>query len=346
MDVNGDRHPCAFISKTFSLMERNYEIYNRELLSVIRALTEWRHYLQGSPHKMIIYTNHKNLTYFWKAQNLNQQQARWSLLLSEYNIKLMHLPRSKMILADTLSRRPDMIPDEDHDNEDIILLPNNLFINLIDTELQRKIANSTDMDIDVANALKSLLGQGPTNLQKDLDDWKIDIFDEKNILFYQGKNYIPKNYELQKKIVKRYHDPISAGHLGEIETMNAVKEHYWWPRMRSFIKNYVKGCGTCQQFKINRNPSNPSYNPIPGPMTTQPFTNCSMDLITDLPPIKLDNRTIIDALMVVVDHGLTKGVIITPCLKTLTKEGAGEILANQLYKQFRLPNSIISDQDP
>jgi len=71
-----------------------------------------------------------------------------------------------------------------------------------------------------------------------------------------------------------------------------------------------------------------------------------MDLITDLPPIKLENGTIIDALMIVVDHGLTKGVIMTPCSKTLTEEGAGEILLNQLYKRFGLPDSIISDRDP
>jgi hypothetical protein len=62
-------------------------------------------------------------------------------------------------------------------------------------------------------------------------------------------------------------------------------------------------------------PSNPSYNAIPGPESTRPFANCSMDLITDLPPITLENGTIIDALMVVVDHGLTKGVVITPCAK-------------------------------
>ena len=35
LNINGDRHPCAFISQTFSLMEQNYEIYDRELLSVI-----------------------------------------------------------------------------------------------------------------------------------------------------------------------------------------------------------------------------------------------------------------------------------------------------------------------
>jgi hypothetical protein len=231
LDVNGDRHPCAFISKTFSPTERNYEIYDRELLSIIRALTEWRHYIQGSPHETKVYTDHKNLTYFWKAQRLNRRQARWSLFLTEFDIKIEHIAGSKMILADALSRRPDMIPDEDHDNEDVILLPDNLFVNLIDVELQHKIANATDLDIDAANALKALLGQAPNAMQKDLEDWEIENFNDKNILFYQGKNYILKNMELRREIVELYHDRINAGHPGELETLNAVKEYYWWPGM-------------------------------------------------------------------------------------------------------------------
>ena len=116
--------------------------------------------------------------------------------------------------------------------------------------------------------------------------------------------------------------------------------------MRTFIKNYVKGCGICQQFKINQNPLAPSFNPIPGPTTMRPFTNLSMDLITDLPPVTLDNRTVVDAILSIVDHRLTKGVILTPCSKTLTEEGAGEILLHHVYKWFGLPDSIISDQDP
>ena len=101
---------------------------------------------------------------------------------------------------------------------------------------------------------------------------------------------------------------IFAGHPGEIKTLNAIKEHYWWPGMWTFIKNYVKGCGICQQLKINQNPSAPSFNPVPGPMTTQPFVNLSIDLITDLPPVTLNNGTIIDAILSVVDHRLMKGV--------------------------------------
>ena len=127
LDINGDQHPCAFISWTFSLTEQNYEIYDWELLSVIRALQEWHHYIQGSNHKTIIYSDHKNLTYFRMAQKLNCRQARWSLLLSEFDIKLIHLPGDKMILSDTLSQQPDFVPDKDTDNEDMILLPDKLF---------------------------------------------------------------------------------------------------------------------------------------------------------------------------------------------------------------------------
>ena len=42
MDSNRDRRPVAYFSKTFNDTERNYEIYDRELLGVIRALEEWR----------------------------------------------------------------------------------------------------------------------------------------------------------------------------------------------------------------------------------------------------------------------------------------------------------------
>ena len=44
--------------------------------------------------------------------------------------------------------------------------------------------------------------------------------------------------------------------------------------------------------------------------------------------------------------GLQRGVVLTPCAKTLTHEGAGDILLNHVYKRFGLPDSIISDRDP
>ena len=136
LDSNGDQHPVAFMSKTFTDAERKYEIYDRELLGIIHALKEWRHYIQGSGHTTVVFSDHKNLTYFRMAQKLNDRQARWSLYLSEFDIKLIHLPGSKMIQSDALSQQPDHGIEGQLEEEETIMLPKNMFINLLDANLQ------------------------------------------------------------------------------------------------------------------------------------------------------------------------------------------------------------------
>ena len=189
--------------------------------------------------------------------------ARWTLYLSEFDIKLMHIPEKKNIQADTLSRRPDLCP-EGTDNENVVVLPEHLFANLIDTELQRRIANTGNMDYNTAEAIKGLLGEGPNEAKKDLEDWEVEEFKWKNILIYKGKNYIPNDGQLRHDIVQKYHNHPTARHPGELQTFNAVKEHYWWPGLRIFVKNYVQGCRTCQQFKIDRNLMKPAFMPLEG----------------------------------------------------------------------------------
>ena len=86
--------------------------------------------------------------------------ARWMLYLSKFDIKLVHIAGRKNIQADALSRRLDLCP-EGTDNENVIVLPEHLFINLINMELQRRIANTGNMDYDTAEAIEELLGEGP-----------------------------------------------------------------------------------------------------------------------------------------------------------------------------------------
>jgi len=59
--------PVAFISKSLSDTERNYEIHDKEMLVVVRCLEAWRHFLEGAVEKFKIWTDHKNLEYFMKA---------------------------------------------------------------------------------------------------------------------------------------------------------------------------------------------------------------------------------------------------------------------------------------
>ena len=53
-----------------------------------------------------------------------------------------------------------------------------------------------------------------------------------------------------------------------------------------------------------------------------------------------------DSILVVVDRGNTKGAILIPTTKILTQEEAGQLLLDNLYKQFGLPDEMLSDRGP
>jgi Integrase zinc binding domain/Chromo (CHRromatin Organisation MOdifier) domain len=211
----------------------------------------------------------------------------------------------------------------------------------LDTNLRDRITKNKEYDFDITKAIELLQKEGPTSIQNDLKDWKIEEVDDQKTIFYKGKQYVPKDQELRRDILKLFHDHKTAGHPGELETYNAVKQHYWWPRLWIFVKNYIKGCRICQQFKIDRNPSHLSFIPVEGAISTRPFTHCSMDLIMDLPPVEGS-----DSILVVVDQGLLKGIILCPTTKMVTMDRIGNLLHENLYKWFGLPDKMLSDQGP
>ena len=94
-------------SKSLNAVERNYEIHDKEMLAIIWALEDWRHFLEGARHKFEIWTDHKNLEYFMSAKKLNRRQARWSLYLSWFDFAMHHHPGHSMGKSDALSHRAD-----------------------------------------------------------------------------------------------------------------------------------------------------------------------------------------------------------------------------------------------
>jgi hypothetical protein len=83
-------------------------VHEREMLAVITALKEWRHYLLGQPFEL--YTDNAAVSYFLKQPSLTPRQARWVQIVSEYDFQLYHLPGKQNVLADALSRVPSHYP--------------------------------------------------------------------------------------------------------------------------------------------------------------------------------------------------------------------------------------------
>ena len=134
-EQEGKWKPIAFLSRTMSPAERNYEIYNKELLAIVEALDKWWQYLLNAVEKFEIWTDHENLKYFKEPHKLNSRQARWYLKLQDYNFTLQHIPGKTNTKADILSRREKV--DIKEDNQDIQMLKEELWIQQI--TIQNKI---------------------------------------------------------------------------------------------------------------------------------------------------------------------------------------------------------------
>src|SRR6202012_2309113 len=121
------RHPIAFYSATLNAAERNYDIYDLELLAIVRSLEHWRTFLAGSPHTIKVFSDHMNLQYWRQPQKISRRVAREVLTLSEYNIAIHHIQGKKNGRADALSRRPDYDKGT-RDNEHVTVLPDRIFV--------------------------------------------------------------------------------------------------------------------------------------------------------------------------------------------------------------------------
>ena len=117
-DDEGRLRPMAYFSSKHSAAECNYEIYDKELLAIIKSLEEWRPELQGCASEFEILTDHKNLEYFTSTKVLNQRQVRWSEFLSQYNFRIIYRPGSKAVRPDALSRRSQDTPQKSDLDDD------------------------------------------------------------------------------------------------------------------------------------------------------------------------------------------------------------------------------------
>ena len=85
-----------------------------------------------------------------------------------------------------------------------------------------------------------------------LEGWKHlhQCEEQDGTLYYKGALVVMPGGEIYKDLLKRYHDGVTAGHPGIWKTWQALQRDYWWPTMKTFVKEYVAGCAVCQQTKM------------------------------------------------------------------------------------------------
>ena len=97
-------YPVAFHSRTFTVVELNYNTHDKELLAIFKAFKIWWYCLEGSAYSIDIVTDHKNLEYFSTTKILTRRQVQWSEYLSQFNLVIKFHPGRLSTKPDALTR--------------------------------------------------------------------------------------------------------------------------------------------------------------------------------------------------------------------------------------------------
>ncbi|WAR56379.1 hypothetical protein PtB15_7B227 [Puccinia triticina] len=367
-------HPVAYLSQSLVQAEKNYKIFDKELLAIVAAFKEWRQYLEGNLHRLtaIVYTDHRNLESFMTTKELTRRQARWAETMGCFDFEIIFRPGRQATKPDALSRRPDLAPAP---GEKLtfgqLLKPNNITERTF-AEISEFESWFEDESIDLAEAEHlfevDVLGIGAehgaenelamadaeiiarirelTPLDAQLTGWIESLktptgnrnryTETDGILYDKGRIVVPADPALRTEILKSRHDTKAAGHPGRSRTLALVRRSFVWNGQKKFVNQYVDGCDSCQRVKALTQQPFGTLEPLPIP--AGPWTDISYDLITDLPESRSH-----DSILTVVDR-LTKMAHFIPCRKSMNAEQLADLMAEHVWKLHSTPKTIVSDR--
>jgi hypothetical protein len=340
---DGDIHPIAFHSRSMAPAELNYEIYDKELLAIFEAFRTWRNYLEGATHVIIVLSDHKNLEYFTTTKQLTRRQARWAEFLCGFKFNIKYRPGKLGAKPDALTRRGDVYP-KGGDEAYALANPQN-FQSVFRTEqlLAAIILDSASVIIAIRHALKDdtfaqeridILKESPPEHPTKEHPWSLSS--DETLLLHRGRFYVPDVEEIRMDILRFNHDHFTAGHPGIHKTVVNIQRHFYWPKLRTTVTQYIRSCTPCRLGKgSHHKPYGPlRYLAIP----EQPWTSISMDLIEGLP-----TSDGYDTILVIVCR-MTKMGIFIPTYGTATAEEIAMLFFRFIFSKHGVPMDIVSDR--
>ncbi len=357
-NIGNGLQPIAFLSHKLNDAQTRYTTHEQELLAVIHALKEWRHYLSGTT--FTVQTDHQSLIWLQSQQHLTKRQRRWSDEIQKFDIKIEYKPGTENIVADALSRR--------HDHESTTTPMNTLnqlnihpseeekesSSNHLSTNLNIEIQQGYQLDIELKMILENLnrKGMDENNQKKEIEENNENsetrkrehrnneyTLNQQGLIMKENRIVIPAIESIRTMIMTSCHDDKTAGHPGITKTIDLLSRDFYWKNMNRHIKEYVNSCIQCQRNKPSNQTPIGLLQPIPAP--EQRWHTVTMDLITQLPKTKLGN----DAIVVFVDK-FSKLAHYVPTTTEISAPRLATLFIDNIVRLHGLPSNIISDRDP
>ena len=326
--ITQNKKPLAFYSRKLKDAQTRYTTTERELLSIVEILKEFRTILLG--HKIIVYTDHKNLIY----NDLQTDRVlRWRLLLEEFGVEIRYIKGVTNTVADVLSRYPTT-------NDPTVAQPppttkqlSELFAGeaLESTVFPLKlsvIASYQQRDPELQNLVGVDTNVSPKTFRGG-----------EQLLCYKNRIFVPK--VLRKHVVEWYHTYLL--HPGETRTEETIAQHLYWPNIRKLVQEHVKACEKCQLAKRKRL----KYGHVPlknVDTETQPWRRLCVDCIGPY-KIKRRNKSPLEFQAVTMIDPATSWFEMRQ-LKTKKADEVANMVEQTWLTRYPMPEEITFDGGP
>jgi hypothetical protein len=270
--------PVAYFSRKLTSAQRNYTVLEKELLSIVETLLEYRSFLLG--RRIFIFTDHRNLTF----DHLKSQRAlRWRLIAEEFNITIVHRAGTTNLAADALSR----LPLSDCEDPPLVRQAEERFE---DAYLFYPVQNYMDEAYPLGfNALaaaqrndanlKAIMERKP-EVYKKIAIGNVELIHHKAPSNSRRGTGPKENWKIVIPValvnlaISWFHRLLR--HPGATRMYFTMSRHFYFPNMKQMIIDYVKTCDICQRSKV----SFPGLGDVPPKLAEQnPWEEVQTDLI-------------------------------------------------------------------
>ena len=269
--IKQDDKPVAFFSRKLSKPQQKYSTIEKELLSILEVLEEYRELLWGN--EIIVHCDHKNLTSATSTFR-SQRVQNWRLLVEDFQPKLVYIKGEENIEADTLSRHP------------ILELPDDSLLAATNDELSNQLADSFlnlpnldyPLSFEIIRQAQQADAQLLLQLNEDDPKYTTQNFGGELLICYRTQQnqdfriYLPE--ALVPATIEWYHEML--GHSGMTRLARTLKTNFYFPNLDARVNNYVSTCDSCQRYKD----PGPGHGHLPERNhTALPFEEVAVDLV-------------------------------------------------------------------
>ena len=302
-DLDGGERVIAYYSHKLTTPQKNYHAAEKEALAAILSIDAFRGYIEGYHFTLI--TDSSALTHILNTKwKVGSRCSRWSLNLQQFDMTVKHRKGKENVVPDALSRSVTVVEDS--------------VLSSWYGSTMKKIQSHPDdfVDFKVENGRMYKFISVPDCPFDQRFEWKV----------------IPTADEIPR-ILQQCHD--DCFHPGQDKTLARIRQRFYWPKMATQIRAYVRQCATCKEVKAASVPLHPEMGNIR--VATRPWQIISADFIGPLPRSRRGNQHI----LVIVDY-FSKWVLIHP-MKSVSSSSLCSVLRDQWFLRNSVPEILITD---